>query len=206
MAVKNHSAAAVAASLKMKKQLKLKSRSFGNNYIPEINIKCGIHTDHVLIGNIGCSKRMKYGIMGDGVNLASRIESLTRRYSADIIISNNVFVNKEVQKRFVICPLDVVVVQGKSNPTVIYHVLNTVNDSDPISLLKSKFHTKALIFFINKDFKRSLFYIEKINKLEPFKNDLSTISLSNKCKQFQDTKLDFNWSCAEVLKKKYFNE
>ncbi|KAH8583907.1 membrane associated adenyl cyclase with 2 transmembrane regions and an adenylyl cyclase domain [Cryptosporidium sp. chipmunk genotype I] len=204
--VKNHSAAAVAASLKMKKELKLKSISLGNNYFPEINIKCGIHTDRVLVGNIGCNKRMKYGIMGDGVNLASRIESLTKRYSVDIIISNSVFANKKVQKKFVICPLDVVIVQGKSSPTVIYHVLNTVNDSDPVSLLKSKFHTKALIFFINKDFKRSLFYIKKINELGPFKNDSSTITLSNKCRQFRNKKLDINWSCAEVLNTKYFNE
>ncbi|OII75298.1 membrane associated adenyl cyclase [Cryptosporidium ubiquitum] len=206
VAVENHSVAAISASLKMKKQLKLKFKSFENNYFPEINIKCGIHTDHVLIGNIGCNKRMKYGIMGDGVNLASRIESLTKRYSVDIIISNNVFANKKVQKKFIICPLDIVIVQGKSNPTVIYHVLNTIYDSDLVSLLKSKFHTKALIFFINKNFKKSLLYIEKINKLGPFKIDPSTINLSNKCKHFQDKKLDINWSCAEVLNTKYFNE
>lgn len=205
-ALENHSVAAIAASLKMKKHLQLKSRSFQNNSLPKINIKCGIHTDHVLVGNIGCNKRIKYGIMGDGVNLASRIESLTKRYYADIIISNNVFINKNVRRKFIICPLDIVIVQGKSNPTVIYHVLSTVQDSDLISVLKSKFHTKALIFFINRDFKKSLRYIEKINKLGPFKNDPTTMNLLNKCKKLQDKKLDVNWSCAEVLDDKYFNE
>ncbi|KAJ1606755.1 membrane associated adenyl cyclase [Cryptosporidium canis] len=206
VALENHSVAAIAASLKMKKQLELESRSIHNNYLPKISIKCGIHTDYVLVGNIGCKKRIKYGIMGDGVNLASRIESLTKRYSADIIISNNVFKNKNVRNKFVICPLDVVVVQGKSNPTVIYHVLGTSHDSDLTSMLKSKFHTKALIFFINKDFERSLAYIEKINQLGSHKNDPTTINLFNKCKKLQDKKLDINWSCAEVLDDKYFDE
>lgn len=204
--LENHSVAAISASLKMKKQLQLKSRSFQNGYLPKINIKCGIHTDHVLVGNIGCSKRIKYGIMGDGVNLASRIESLTKRYSADIIISNNVFTNKNVRKKFVICPLDIVIVQGKSSPTVIYHVLSAIHDSDLISVLKSKFHTKALISFINRDFKKSIHYIEKINRLCPLNNDPTTIHLFNKCRKLQDKKLDINWSCAEVLDDKCFDK
>ncbi|KAF7457257.1 adenylate/guanylate cyclase domain-containing protein [Cryptosporidium felis] len=202
--IENHSTAAVYASLRMKKLLQQKSKSFGNICLSEINIKCGIHTDRVLIGNIGGSRRMKYGIMGDGVNLASRIESLSKRYSADIIISDRVFSNKNVQENFVICPLDIVIVQGKSNPTVLFHVISTFKDSNQVSLMKSKLQTKALIFFINRDFERSLFYINKINTLSPYKSDPTTSILFEKSRHFLHKNLGINWSCAEVLETKVF--
>lgn len=56
---------------------------------PVIKIRCGVHSGCVFVGNLGAPNRMKFGIMGDGVNLASRLEELNKKYATRIIISQN---------------------------------------------------------------------------------------------------------------------
>ena len=85
----------------------------GKGY-PPIKIRCGIHTATVFVGNIGSPDRMKYGVLGDGVNLASRLEELNKRNASKIMISINTFNKKKVNEAFLIRPLDVVAVKGKS--------------------------------------------------------------------------------------------
>ncbi|KAH7647521.1 membrane associated adenyl cyclase with 2 transmembrane regions and an adenylyl cyclase domain [Cryptosporidium bovis] len=202
--IEDNRIAAINTSLQMKKILNSKSEIFRNIYTSKIEIKCGIHTDNVLIGNIGGKKRKKYGILGDGVNLASRVESLCKRYNADIIITNNVFVNKRVQTSFIICPLDVVIVQGKSKPTIIYQVIDSMSNANSNLILISKLHTIALILFLDMEFAHSMKYLEKIIELHSNKKNLTSTVLYNKCKHFLRRKPGTNWIRAEILDSKDF--
>ena len=56
-----------------------------------MHIRCGIHTSRVFVGNIGSPERMKYGLLGDGVNLASRLEELNKRYKTRTLVSEDCF-------------------------------------------------------------------------------------------------------------------
>ena len=79
--VPRHACAAIEATLQMQYELvKLREQWTSQGY-PEIHIRCGLHTDQVFVGNLGAPERMKYGVMGDGVNLASRLEELNKRYA-----------------------------------------------------------------------------------------------------------------------------
>merc|ERR1719382_817904 len=81
---------------------------------PDINIRVGLHSADVFVGNLGSKMRMKYGVLGDGVNLASRLEELNKRYSTEVLVSDDVTMQEGVRDRFVIRPVDLVVVKGRS--------------------------------------------------------------------------------------------
>ncbi|MGK7903302.1 MAG: adenylate/guanylate cyclase domain-containing protein [Hormoscilla sp.] len=86
-----------------------------------ISIGIGIHSDEVVSGNIGSSKRMELTSIGDGVNLASRLEGTSKQYGTDIVISENTY--KPYARRLIVRELDFITVKGKSEPVRIYELV-----------------------------------------------------------------------------------
>lgn len=146
------------------RELNAESR-FGKNFL---NVTVGINTGNVVAGNVGSSKRAAYTVLGDTVNLASRIQSLNKIYNSNILISDNTFrvlSNKEFLK---FREIDSVLVKGKKNPCVLYDIYS--GDSE-ISISKkdstlSDF-LSALQFYKSGDFSKSLKIFQKIIKAYP---------------------------------------
>lgn len=113
---------AVSTAIDMMKLLKQfnAARMLKNQEI--INIGIGIATDNVLVGNIGSIKRMDYTVIGDGVNLASRLEGATKFYHADILISEKTC--EQLHYRYILREVDLIRVKGKQNPVKVYEVLD----------------------------------------------------------------------------------
>jgi len=82
----------------------------------------GLNTDMVVSGNIGSAKRMNYTLIGDGVNLAARLESACKQYHAQMLISENT--QKRLRGTYRMRDIDLVVVKGKTEPVGVYEVLD----------------------------------------------------------------------------------
>jgi len=87
-----------------------------------VSIGIGMNSDTVVSGNIGSPKRMDYTVIGDGVNLASRLESACKQYSAKILISENTY--NKLKGTYRVRDIDDVIVKGKTQPVRVYELLD----------------------------------------------------------------------------------
>jgi adenylate cyclase len=114
----------VKSALMMRDMLKKmnKNRKEGNIGLPPIQIGCGINTGIVTAGQIGSDLRMEYTVIGDPVNLASRVEALNKPLGTDILISENTW--NLVKKYFITEEMPPVTVKGKEKPVRLFAVVN----------------------------------------------------------------------------------
>ena len=117
---------AVRAAISMMRDMTTWNAQRAANGQLTIDMGIGLNTDEVVSGNIGSPKRMDYTVIGDGVNLASRLESACKQYAAHILISENTF--RKVKGTYRTREVDLVVVKGKTKPVAIFEVLDYHTD------------------------------------------------------------------------------
>lgn len=117
----DHPRRAVAAALEMHRRLKEVNARLETKGWPHIRMGIGINTGDVILGNIGSEKKLDYTVIGDNVNLASRLESLTKEYDCPLLISESTYavLGDELPCAIV----DQVRVRGKQHPVRIYRPL-----------------------------------------------------------------------------------
>ena len=113
---------AVRAAISMIRQLNAWNQARTAEGKPPVNMGIGLNTDVVVSGNIGSRKRMDFTIIGDGVNLASRLEGACKQYSTRILLSEFTF--KKLRGTYRAREIDSVVVKGKTQPVAIYEILD----------------------------------------------------------------------------------
>jgi adenylate cyclase len=116
----------VKASIRMMEELRLYNEQRASYNQNPIDIGIGLNTGRVVTGNIGSPKRMDYTVIGDGVNLAARLESATKQYGAHILISE--FTLAELKSSYRHRLVDNVVVKGKTEPVGVYELLDYHSD------------------------------------------------------------------------------
>jgi len=103
-----------------------------------VRIGIGLNTDVVVSGNIGSPKRMDYTLIGDGVNLASRLESACKQYYAGILISEYTY--RQLKGTYRIREVDWVVVKGKTKTVAVYEVLDHLSQEAFPNVMESVNH------------------------------------------------------------------
>jgi adenylate cyclase len=146
--LENHAKLAVRAALLMSHRLRECNEEWKKLNYPEIKIGIGLNTGDVVVGNIGSSDRFDYTVIGDNVNLASRLEGLTKFYGAGIIISE--MTAAEVKDEFVLRQIDCVAVKGKMQGVKIYEVLGFAEEKESFSDLVGKFSV-GFELYLKKD-------------------------------------------------------
>jgi len=126
---------AVRAAVSMIRELALFNRARASRGQKPVEIGIGINTDEVVSGNIGSPKRMNYTIIGDGVNLAARLETANKQYGSRILVSEYTY--KKLRGTYRSREVDRVVVQGKTEPVVIYEILDYHTEETFPSLMEA---------------------------------------------------------------------
>lgn len=184
---------AVDAALEM--QSLVPSISCSNLFIPEgmnFNVGIGIHYGDVIVGSIGCAEKSDYTVIGDTVNLASRLEGLTKSYGAGIIISEAV--KNELNRKYNLLHLDTVKVKGKSVGVQIYRVDENALNADYVQCYK-----KALELYTNGAWNLAASYFERAQQLLPA--DKSASKMYERCLEFISNP-PLNWDGAYSLNTK----
>lgn len=119
--IPDHAARACRAALEMAGALARLQERWLQQGRPRIDIGIGINTGPMLVGNMGSERRFNYTIMGDSVNLASRLEGVTKTFGTRVIISEST--RAEVLSSATVRELDMIRVKGKTKPVTIYELL-----------------------------------------------------------------------------------
>jgi adenylate cyclase len=122
--LKDHALYAIKTAFDMKKRLAVLNERWAKEGRPQLKIGIGINTGHAVAGNMGSMKRMEYTVIGDTVNLASRLESATKGLGADILISEKTY---DLVRGFVrVKKFENVTVKGKEESLTVYDVVELI--------------------------------------------------------------------------------
>ncbi|MEG4342847.1 GAF domain-containing protein [Microcoleus sp. A003_D6] len=128
--LEDHAWCAMQTAVKMRAKLaEFNQERMAHGELP-IGIGMGVHSDEVVSGNIGSSKRMELTSIGDGVNLASRLEGASKQYGTDLIISDNTY--RDYADRLYVRELDFITVKGKSEPVIVYELVGIREGHSPV--------------------------------------------------------------------------
>ncbi len=141
--VADHAAAACQAALAC--QQVAESLWSAEPEIPTFHTRMGVHTATVAVGHFGSTERLYYGAIGDGVNLASRLESINKYYGTRVIVSEHTWT--QVSDRFEARRLDLVAVKGKSQSSWIFELLAEKGEAAPELLEAARRYERGLALY-----------------------------------------------------------
>lgn len=147
---------AINAGISMLKRLTEYNKTRQRPERPPLKIGIGINTDNLILGTVGGAHRIEGTVIGDAVNLASRLEGLTKLYDVSLLVSNSTFHSLENSPKYSFRLIDQVKVKGKSEMVTVFEVF----DADPPESLAAKKITKsmfeqAMILFYQRKFSQA---------------------------------------------------
>jgi adenylate cyclase len=184
----DHAHNAINAALAMQEQVARLKPVFAERNWPEVNIGIGLNSGVMNVGDMGSKFRRNYTILGDAVNLGSRLESLTKFYGVKIMVSEQTCTN---QNDFVFRQLDRVQVKGKKIGINIYEVVCRKVDLNDALQAELVLHEQALQFYFNQQWDKANELFKRLSTDYP-DSVLYRLYLE-RIAEFQQTPPEFNW-------------
>lgn len=182
-----HPELAVKSALEMMRKLKKLNTEFKIQYNIELTIGIGINTGSAVVGNMGSRKRFDYTAMGDAVNLAARLESITKLYGVSIIISKTTF--EQISDTILCRKLDRIKVKGKNIPVTIYEVILATDSANKLFI--TEFET-ALEYYFNANFNSAKKIFQALYAQTP--QDVPTKIFLDRCIAFSTNAPADDWA------------
>jgi len=161
--VDDHAYKACLTALQMQDKLAELRDKWSKTGEPVIHIRIGINSGEVIVGNIGGVKRFDYTVLGDDVNLASRLEGANKEYGSNIMISGSTY--ELVKEKVLVRELDIIRVKGKLEPTKVYELISLIDDKKAIDAI-DKIHEyfQGLELYRHKSFDAAMDYFKRCSE------------------------------------------
>ncbi len=194
----DHALRACKTAIDMIKSLKTLQSEWRERNLPHIDIGIGLNSGEMTVGNMGSDERFDYTIMGDNVNLASRLEGINKQYGTNIVISqythaliksNNLYVRE----------LDSVRVKGKREPVTIYELIDYEKPKAQIQEAVKKFEN-GLVAYKQKQWKEAIILFQETLRVKT--DDKPAELYIERCEKYAQTPPPEDWDGVFVMKTK----
>jgi class 3 adenylate cyclase len=185
----------VYAALEMQNALAEFNREQQASGKPPFLTGIGINYGIVTVGNIGSEKKMDYTVIGDMVNLGSRLEGLTKKYKQDLIFSNSVY--QKVKGEFPCRLIDKVIVKGKTMGEKIFTAKKSLTDAERKGW--GLYH-RGLKQYYSSSFDSAISFFQKVKSLLP--DDYISDMYIERCRRFKIKPPPPDWNGTEILDSK----
>jgi adenylate cyclase len=172
----DHAIRACQAALECQKKLEELRFDWERQSLPPFRIRIGLNSGEAIAGNMGSESRFDYTVMGDNVNLASRLEGISKQYGTELIISENT--RTLIGDDFVCRELDLIRVKGKDKPVRIFELIGKKDEVTPEQTQKIEVFQKGLGFYRSKNF------MAAIEKFKSITNDPPSGVFAHRCEVF----------------------
>jgi adenylate cyclase len=193
----DHATKAVQAGLAMQQRLGELRQAWVARGLPQLRCRIGINTGLVIVGNMGSHQVFDYTVMGDAVNVASRLESANKQYQTTLMISECTYAQLP-PGLFRTRLLDVIRVKGRSTPIKVYDVY--AYHSDPIAESETLYYQtyhEAIEAYLAQDFVRALQHFDAALAIRP--RDRAAQLLIDRIGKLQRCTLPEDWDGAVPL-------
>ena len=166
-----------------------------------IRMGIGIDTGVVMLGTVGQEDRMEYAVKADLVNIASRVESLTKYYGLSLLITEHIYKGMKNPSKYQIYEVDIVQLKGKKEPVTIYHVMEAEEESKIILLNKVLLDfTYGIDLFRSQNFISAKVAFQKV--LDIYPEHLAAKSYLDRCDKLIENPPSADWSFVNVFETK----
>jgi adenylate cyclase len=195
---KKHATMACQSALAMVKCLGEKRTEWQKSFGVDLNIGIGLNTGQVVVGNMGSEQRFDYTVMGDAVNLASRLESITKQYGVRIVASE--FTYEQTKDIFVWRYLDKVAVKGKKTGVKIYELIGEPAYLDQTAKKLLGAFAVAMDYYEKCQWNEMALELEKI--LSEFPDDSPSQVYLERAREFIKNPPPEDWDGIYIMKTK----
>ncbi len=196
--LKDHAAMACLAALECQQSMEKINDKLRSEGFPPLSMRIGLHSGDAIVGNMGSEQRFDYTIIGDNVNLASRLEGVNKRFGTRIVLSETTY--HLAQERIEARELDLIAVKGKENPIRIFQLLGEKNKVAEKTKRVKLLSEDGLKLYRTGNFAGAQKMFEKVIELSP--DDQPAQLFIERCNHLNENPPPTHWDGVFRLKEK----